>query len=93
MFTGVGDYTFTRANAVIVKKTVGAATAVSFANPVPNCEYVVTDGKGDAAMNPITIIGGGFNINGGPSYVLSTNRGSATLFFDGDEFYVIGANP
>ena len=63
------------------------------ANPATNCEYVVTDGKGDAAANPITIDGNGKTINGLATKLLNTNRGSVTLFYDGAEFYVIGERP
>jgi len=79
---------------VIVNKTVGAPTTIFMpANPGINCEYIVTDGKGDAATNPITIDGNGNTINGLATKPLNTNRGSVTLFYDGAEFYVIGERP
>ena len=91
IFTSAGNYSFTTANTVIVKKTVGSSTTVFLpANPTTGQEYTVKDGKGDAFTNPITVDGSGINIDGSPSWLLNVNYQSVTIFFDGSEYLVIG---
>ena len=93
-FTGPGDYTFTKCNTVIIKKTVVEETNVFLpVTPVLGQEYTVVDGKGDASLNNITIDGNGYLINGMLTRVLISDYGSVVLFFDGEEYIVIGANP
>lgn len=93
-FTGPGDFVFAGSNTVIVKKTVPAPTTVfMIANPIKDCEYVIVDGKGDAATNPITIDGNGKLVNGAATRTISVNRGAVTLFYDGAEFFVLGETP
>jgi len=93
-FTAAGDYTFTRCNTVIIKKTVGEETTVFLPEfPVIGQEYTVVDGKGDALTNNITVDGNGYLINGMTTWPLNSNYGYVVLFFDGDEYIVIGAKP
>ena len=68
-----------------LKKTASEATAVTLeASPPAGTTHVITDGKGDAATNNITISpAGGQTINGASSLIISVNRGSYTLQFDG----------
>lgn len=60
--------------------------------------YVVSDSKGNAAVNNITILpSSGGTINGASSYVISTNFGSVTLFYAGvdmgtNEWYISATN-
>ena len=92
IFAGPGNYTledFTRR--VIVKKTSSSSTTIYMnPNPPAACEFVVTDGKGDALSYQITIDGNGHLIDGLATKTISTNRGSVTMFYDGAEFYVTG---
>ena len=95
VFTGPGSYTLDDGVCrVIVKKTISSPTTVYMnLDPVQGCEYVITDGKGDALIHQITVNGNGRLINGIATKTILTNRGSVTLFYDGSEFYVIGERP
>jgi hypothetical protein len=48
--------------------------------------YVIKDSVGDAANNPITIVG---SIDGGASYVINIDWASITLVFNGIEWNVV----
>jgi hypothetical protein len=51
-------------------------------------DYVVKDGKGDAAINNITITSAGGTIDGSTSYVVSTNYGTVHFITDGIEWFL-----
>ena len=51
-------------------------------------DYVVKDGKGDAATNNITITSAGGTIDGSTSYVISTNYGTVHFITDGTEWFL-----
>lgn len=60
--------------------TSGAMSVVLSASAQPGHEVVVTDQKGDAGTNNITItVAGGGTINGGANLVISANNGSKRL--------------
>lgn len=86
--TAAGAVTITAADyVVIVKKTVGAATAVNLeATPVTGATKRIKDGKGDAAANPLTITPAAGTIDGGATLVLSTNYASVDLIYNGTEW-------
>lgn len=86
-----GNYTAVAANCTIeVNKTTGAATTITLPNGVTSQQFTIVDGKGDAATNNITITPpAGILINGASTFVISTNRGSATVQFDGTQWIVI----
>ncbi len=89
-----GDFAFVDSQGVIVNKTVGAATAITLPKPpsaplVFQCVFV-TDGKGDAGVNNITVSDpNSVNINGSPTYVISSNYGSAVFMWNGTTWNVI----
>lgn len=77
-------------NVVIVNKTAGAATVVNLpASPPAGLEYVIKDGKGDAAANNITITPSTGNIDGGATNVINTNYGSRRIIYNGTIWNVI----
>lgn len=52
--------------------------------------WVIKDEAGTAqSANNITISGNGANIDGSATFVINTNFGSATLYFNGTNFFVI----
>ena len=74
---------------VEVDKTSGAATVVNLpATPATGLTYVIKDGKGDAATNPITITPNAGNIDGSSTYVININYGSATISYDATKWIV-----
>jgi len=74
---------------VIINKTTGAATAVSLATPQVGQTYIIKDGKGDANVNNITITPASGLIDGSATYVISTNRASVTIQYDGSAWWVL----
>lgn len=69
---------------VFIKKTTGAATAVSlFASPRTGAEITIKDAKGDAATNNITITPAAGNIDAGTTAVINTNYGSWKGVYNG----------
>lgn len=74
---------------VIVNKTVGAASAVAFPAGVTGQEFIIKDGKGDAAANNITVTPAAGTIDGAATSVISTNYGSATYVYNGTSWNVI----
>lgn len=88
--TAAGAITVTSADyIVIVNKTVGAATAISFPSGVTNTVFIVKDGKGDANANNITITPAAGNVDGSSTYVINANYGSATFVYNGTQWNVI----
>lgn len=90
VITAAGAITVTAADwAVIVNKTVGAASAVALPAGATGAEFVIKDGKGDAAANNITITPAAGTIDGAATSVISANYGSATLLYNGTEWSAI----
>lgn len=77
--------------AIVVNKTVGAATAVNLP-AVPSTDQLVTikDGKGDAVSNNITVNGNGNNIDGASTYVIGSAYGWATFLWNATQWNQIG---
>jgi hypothetical protein len=77
------DYT------VVINKTTGAATTVTLpSSPVTGRTLCIIDGKGDALLNNITVTPASGTINGASTYVISSNRGTANLVYNGTEWNV-----
>ncbi|WBL75592.1 hypothetical protein I3J27_21400 [Bradyrhizobium xenonodulans] len=82
--TAAGTVTVTNddADVILIKKTVGAATAVVLPDPSTTTKKVrIVDRKYDAATNNITITSAGTSktIMGGAQYVIDSNGGSIEL--------------
>lgn len=84
-----GAVTMTNADGVVnIKKTVGAATAVTGPpSPVAWQVYTVKDAKGDAATNPITITPASGTIDGQSTYVIQNNYDSVDFYSDGTNLF------
>lgn len=93
-FTGTGTITLgvaPYAAGVVVKKAIGAATAVTLpSNPLLGQCVIVKDGSGDAATNNITLTPASGTIDGAATYVISANYGYVTLEYNGTEWGAIG---
>lgn len=87
--TAAGAVTVTSTDRVVViKKSTGAATAVSIPAPTGACAALtIKDGKNDAATNNITITAASGNIDSAATKVISTNGGSVTLYPTGSEWF------
>jgi len=68
----------------------GTTTVNLPATPLSGNEYTISDLKGNALTNNITINGNGFNINTGAFALINTNNGSITVLFNGVIWNVIG---
>lgn len=87
--TGAGNIALSSTDyVVVVNKTVGAATPVNCPVNTLGEAFIVKDGKGDAATNNITITPASGNIDGSPTYVISTNYGSVSFFGDGTNWLI-----
>lgn len=85
--TAAGAVTVTTADyAVIVNKTVGAATTVNLPAGATGLAFVIKDGKGDAAANNITVTPAAGNIDGAATYVMNTNYQSVTVVYTGSSW-------
>ena len=91
ILTSGASVTMTAASTtLIVRKTTGSATAVTLpASPLLWQTYVIKDGKGDAATNPITITPSSGSIDGASSVVLSIAYGAVNLEYDGTTWNVV----
>lgn len=75
---------------VVVNKASGAATVVNLpATPTTGTQFIIKDGKGDAASNNITVTPAAGNIDGSATYVLNTNYGSVKLVYNGTQWNII----
>lgn len=75
---------------VVVNKGSGAATAVTMpASPFTNEEFIVKDGKGDAATNNITITPAAGTIDGGANTVIATAYGCAGFKYNGTQWNLL----
>lgn len=85
VITAAGAITTTTADVyVCVNKTVGAASAVAlFATPTTGYVLTVSDCKGDAGTNNITITPAAGNIDGAATAVINTNYGSWQGYYNG----------
>lgn len=89
-FTAAGNYTILgNEDVVVVNKTVGGATQVNLPALVPvGWAVTVKDGKGDAAANPIALIG---TIDGAVNLTMNVNYQVKTVVWTGNEWNVIGS--
>lgn len=74
---------------MVLNKASGAATVVNLPVGATNQEFVIKDGKGDAAANNITVTPAAGTIDGAATHVISTNYGSATYIYNGTSWSVI----
>lgn len=75
---------------LVIRKSVGSATVVTLpAAPSSWTRYVVKDGKGDAAVNNITVTASNGNIDGAASFVISQNYASFGFVYDGTNWNVV----
>lgn len=74
--------------AVIVRKSVGSATAFGLPAPASGLRFLLKDGKGDAAANPITVTPSSGTIDGAATFVLNTAYESAGFLGDGTQWNV-----
>lgn len=89
--TAAGAVTVTSTDeTVVINKTVGAATTVNLPAGVTGRTYVFKDGKGDAAVNNITITPAAGTIDSAATLVINTNYGRITLIYNGTEWNRIG---
>lgn len=74
--TAAGSITVSSATdfTVVVNKTVGAATAVGYTCPASfNWTFLIKDGKGDDATNPITITPTSGSLDGKSNFIMNTS--------------------
>lgn len=68
----------------------GNTTTINLpSEPIDYIEYTITDLRGDAETNNITINGNGKKINGETSAIIDTNYGSYTFKYSGSFWYII----
>lgn len=85
----VSPIAVTATDCIIVSLVPSAAT-VNLPSGVLNKVYGVSDGTGNASVNPITInTAGGQLINGSTSYVIREDWGFVLVAFDGTQWNVI----
>jgi hypothetical protein len=79
-----------RDNFLFINKTVGSPTTIYLPDGSTvehGKQFTVIDGKGDAATNNIVIASlVGNTINNASTYIISSNYGSATFKWDGNEY-------
>ena len=74
---------------VVVNKTTGAATTVNLpSSPTTGTEFIIKDGKGDAATNNLTITPASGNIDGAGTYVINVNYQSITIVYNGTQWNI-----
>jgi hypothetical protein len=87
--TAAGDITVSATDDIIVvKKTVGAATAVNLPAGVLGRALVVKDGKSDAGTNNITITPAAGNIDGATTFVMNVDKQAITIVYDGVQWEI-----
>ena len=88
--TAAGAVTVTTADyAVIVNKTVGAATTVNLPAGSTGLTFIIKDGKGDANANNITITPAAGNIDGSATYVMTSVYQSVSLMYNGTQWNLV----
>ncbi len=98
VFTGVGGVSPAQGITILViDKAVGAATTVTLPpNPSQGQMITVKDGKGDAAVNAITItapatgISAGATIDGAASAIINNGYDFLTIAWNGVQYNVVG---
>lgn len=89
--TAAGAVTATTSDSIIdINKASGAATTVNMpaCNANSGLTLIIVDGKGDAALNNITLTPSAGNINGATTFVMNINRQSETIWYDGSQCVV-----
>jgi len=77
---------------ICLAKTVSAPTTVNLmASPIVGQQLTVSDCKGDAAANNITILPNAGNVDGSANYVIASNFGSWTGVYNGTIWKTVGA--
>jgi hypothetical protein len=72
-----------------VDKGTGSATTVTLpGTPAAGWRFEVKDGKGDAAVNNITVVPTAGTIDDVANYLIKTPYGSATFTYDGTQWVV-----
>lgn len=72
-----------------INKTVGSATEVdTAASPTLWKPYTIKDSKGDADVNPITIVPAVGTIDGASDYVINAPYGAVTFYWDGNNYNI-----
>lgn len=85
--TAAGAVTVTPADGIVeINKTVGAATAVTLP-AAGSC--IISDGKGDAGTNNITVTAASGNISGAANFVIATNGLAKGFVYDGTQWLSI----
>lgn len=77
------DYT------VVTNLSVAGAVAVTLPTGVLGQVFVITDGRGDAGTNAVTISGGGAQTINGSTHVIDENYGGAIFQFNGTTWNVL----
>ncbi len=80
--TGVDDV-------IVVNKTIASASQITLPTSLTGRRYSIKDGKGDSAVNTITIVGTAVLIDGSSSVILNVPYGAVDLVFDGTQWRVI----
>lgn len=89
--TGAGGVVLTSANYyLIVNKVTPDTTLVTIpAVPLTSVGFVIKDGKGDAALRPITVVPAAGTIDGNTNYILSNNYQAVRVVYSGTEYNII----
>lgn len=75
---------------LVVKKTVGGATAVTLpASPATGRIVTIVDGKGDANTNNITVSPASGTINGAATKVINSSYGVLKFLYNGTEWNLL----
>lgn len=97
-FTAAGDLNIATAFPGVTTGTVsvrqGTPGAVNVALPTSGGPWIIGDGAGVASADNITVLpasGSGQTINGGSSFVISTDWQFLMFILDGDNWIVVGA--
>lgn len=94
VYTAAGNFVMASGQmGAAINKTVGAATQVTLP-PAPAAWQlaIVTDAKGDAATNNITIVPAAGTIDGAASVVIAANYGDMIFLYNGTEWNVVSNN-
>lgn len=88
--TAAGNVTCVNESLVVVNKTSGQATTVTLpASPATGQTLQIKDGKGDAAVYPITVTPSSGTIEGWSSAYINRPYGSLTVCYNGTEWVIL----
>lgn len=89
--TGAGSVVLTSANYyLIVNKATPDTTLVTIpAAPLTSVGFVIKDGKGDAALRPITVVPAAGTIDGNTNYIINNNYQAVRVVYSGTEYNII----